>query len=158
MAIFETRNGQAQVVWGDGLGLQSTFNSRVHGWNPNACSIYSIDGVIPSLGFLQKTQWTPSITQSQLVAHISIFRRGNLMLMYLLWPLTKKFQNWIVNQSTAQNFTVYILCIPDLYKSYLASVRCFSSHRRCDVAGKSKIFLSGPTKQLSWVESLSVFV
>ena len=26
---------------------------------------------------------------------------------YVLWPLAKKFQNWIVDRSTARNFTVY---------------------------------------------------
>ena len=26
---------------------------------------------------------------------------------YVLWPLAKKLQNWIVEQSTARNFTVY---------------------------------------------------
>ena len=25
---------------------------------------------------------------------------------YVLWPLAKKFQNWIVDQSTARDFTV----------------------------------------------------
>ena len=27
---------------------------------------------------------------------------------YVLWPLAKKFLNWIVDRSTARNFTVYI--------------------------------------------------
>ena len=39
-----------------------------------------------------------------------IFRRlmkGNFD-AYVLWPLTKKFQNWIVDWSTARDFTVVI--------------------------------------------------
>ena len=45
---------------------------------------------------------------SRLVAHQSIFR----MLMkgkfdaYVLWPLAKSFQNWIVDRSTACDFTI----------------------------------------------------
>ena len=26
---------------------------------------------------------------------------------YVLWPLAKKFQNWIVDRSTARDFTVF---------------------------------------------------
>ena len=29
-----------------------------------------------------------------------------MLIAYLLWPLAKKFQNWIVDQSTVHNFTV----------------------------------------------------
>ena len=47
-------------------------------------------------------------SMSQLVAHFQIFRR--LMKWkfdaYVLWPLAKKFQNWIVDRSTARDFTV----------------------------------------------------
>ena len=49
-----------------------------------------------------------SSSMSRLVAHYQIFRR--LMKwkfdVYVLWPLTKKFQNWIVDRSTARDFTV----------------------------------------------------
>ena len=45
---------------------------------------------------------------SLLVALPRIFRRlmKGKFDAYVLWPLAKKFQNWIVDQSTARNFTV----------------------------------------------------
>ena len=45
---------------------------------------------------------------SHLVAHQSIFRmfmKGKFD-AYVLWPLAKSFQNWIVDRSTARDFTV----------------------------------------------------
>ena len=45
--------------------------------------------------------------QSRLVAHPSIFRmfmKGKFD-AYELWPLAQSFQNWIVDQSTAHDFT-----------------------------------------------------
>ena len=45
---------------------------------------------------------------SRLVAHWGIFRlfmKGNFD-AYVLWPLNKMVQNWIVDWSTAHNFTV----------------------------------------------------
>ena len=45
---------------------------------------------------------------SQLVAHSRIFRlfmKGKFD-AYVLWPLAKRVQNWIVDRSTARNFTV----------------------------------------------------
>ena len=50
-----------------------------------------------------------SSSMSWLVAHFQIFRmlmKGKLN-AYVLWPLTKTHQNWIVDQSTAHDFTVY---------------------------------------------------
>ena len=46
---------------------------------------------------------------SRLVAHFQIFRRlmKGKFDAYVLWPLAKKFQNWIVDRSTARDFTVY---------------------------------------------------
>jgi len=46
---------------------------------------------------------------SQLVAHLRIFRlfmKGKFD-AYVLWPLAKRVQNWIVDRSTARDFTVY---------------------------------------------------
>ena len=45
---------------------------------------------------------------SWLVAHFQIFRRlmKGKFDAYVLWPLTKKFQNWIVDRSTARDFMV----------------------------------------------------
>ena len=45
---------------------------------------------------------------SWLVAHIRIFRRfiKGKFDAYVLWPLAKKFQNWLVDQSIAREFTV----------------------------------------------------
>ena len=49
-----------------------------------------------------------SSSLSWLVAHFQIFRRltKGKFDAYVLWPLAKKFQNWIVDRSTARNFTV----------------------------------------------------
>ena len=60
-----------------------------------------------------------SSSLSQLVAYFQIFR----MLMkekfdaYVLWPLAKKFQNWIVDRSTARNFCCrYKLWKPEILR------------------------------------------
>ena len=48
---------------------------------------------------------------SRLVAHFHIFRlfmKGNFD-AYVLWPLDKMVQNWIVYRSTARDFTVTVL-------------------------------------------------
>ena len=45
------------------------------------------------------------------VPYFQIFRRlmkGKID-AYVLWPLAKKFQNWIVDRSTARDFTVYLV-------------------------------------------------
>ena len=45
---------------------------------------------------------------SRLVAHLRIFRlfmKGKFD-AYVLWPLAKRVQNWIVDRSTARDFTV----------------------------------------------------
>ena len=49
-----------------------------------------------------------SSRQSRLVANLRIFRllmKGKFD-AYVLWPLTKRVQNWILDQSTARDFTV----------------------------------------------------
>jgi hypothetical protein len=41
---------------------------------------------------------------------------------YVLWPLAKKFQNWIVDRSTARDFTVsYSTLVKIEYGSFLCS-------------------------------------
>jgi hypothetical protein len=49
-----------------------------------------------------------SSSLSRLVAHFQIFRRlmKGKFDAYVLWPLAKKFQNWIVDRSTARDVTV----------------------------------------------------
>ena len=46
---------------------------------------------------------------SRLVASFQVFRRlmKGKFDAYVLWLLTKKFQNWIVDRSTARDFTVW---------------------------------------------------
>ena len=53
-----------------------------------------------------------SSSLSWLVAHFQIFRRlmKRKFDAYVLWPLAKKFQNFIVDQSTARDFTVFKYC------------------------------------------------
>ena len=50
----------------------------------------------------------PKNSLSWLVTPFQIFRRlvKGKFDAYVLWPLAKKFQNWIVDQSTAREFTV----------------------------------------------------
>ena len=61
---------------------------------------------------------------SRLVAHPRIVRRlmkGNFD-PYVLWPLTKKFQNWIVDQSTARKFTVLFEVKTSVYRTWNVSL------------------------------------
>ena len=58
-----------------------------------------------------------SKSTSRLVAHprnFRLFMKGKFD-AYLLWPLAKRVQNWIVARSTAHNFTVDILIINKLH-------------------------------------------
>ena len=70
---------------------------------------------------------------SWLVACFQIFRRfmkGKLY-AYVLWPLAKKFQNWIVDRSTACDFTV--MQMPNLkFQSYWDSLE----HSRVNESAK----------------------
>ena len=71
---------------------------------------------------------------SRLVAHLRIFRllmKGKFD-AYVLWPLAKWVQNWIVDRSTARDFTVYPnqnQCKNIFFKSKLWSCRNFSKRR-----------------------------
>ena len=59
-----------------------------------------------------------SSSLSWLVAHSRIFRlfmKGKFD-TYLLWPLTRRVQNWIEDQSTACYFTVYCVEEPIFVK------------------------------------------
>ena len=58
--------------------------------------------------YVHKYRKVVSSRLSRLVAHIMIFRRfmKGKFNANVLWPLAKKFQNWIVDQSTAHDFTV----------------------------------------------------
>ena len=54
-----------------------------------------------------------SSSLSRLVAHFWIFRlfmKGNFD-AYVLWPLAKRVKNWIVDRSTACDFTVFKCCL-----------------------------------------------
>ena len=49
-----------------------------------------------------------SRSTSRLVAHLRVFRllmKGRFD-AYVLWPLTKRFKNWIVDRSSARDYTV----------------------------------------------------
>ena len=56
-----------------------------------------------------------SRSTSRLVAHPSIFRMFMMGKFdaYVPWPLSKSFQNWIVDRSTARNFTVCLFQSPE---------------------------------------------
>jgi len=76
---------------------------------------------------------------SQLVARFQIFRRlmKGKFDAYVLWPLFKKFQNWIVDRSTARDVTVNDLkwLLNDFnwfirhIESHLESYRVLWSHK-----------------------------
>ena len=54
-----------------------------------------------------------SSSLSRLVAHLRIFRlfiKGKFD-TYVLWPLAQRVQNWIVDRSTARDFTVTVIGI-----------------------------------------------
>ena len=70
-----------------------------------------------NLNFNLRYRKITSSRLSWLVAHPRIFRlfmKGNFD-AYALWPLDKTIQNWIVDRSTARNFTVYNAKIRDAY-------------------------------------------
>ena len=57
---------------------------------------------------------------SRLVAHLRIIRlfmKGKFD-AYVLWSLAQRVQNWIVDRSTARDFTVCYICIPTILKDY----------------------------------------
>ena len=59
--------------------------------------------------FLHTYRKVASSRLSWLVAHLRIFRvfmKGKVD-AYVLWPLAKRVQNWIVDHSTARDFTAY---------------------------------------------------
>ena len=66
-----------------------------------------------------------SSSMSRLVAHFQTFRRlmKRKFDAYVLWPLAKKFQNWIVDGSTARDFTVYFSIFSLKYSSLLGNER-----------------------------------
>ena len=47
---------------------------------------------------------------------------------YALWPLAKKFQNWIVDRSTARNFTVFEMTISMGSRSIWNWIDIFLTH------------------------------
>ena len=80
-------------------------------------------GLVQKLGLIrQNYRKVASSSLSRIVAHFQIFRslmKGKFD-AYVLWPLAKKFQNWIVDRSTALNFTVHVLA-KILKKNWLTS-------------------------------------
>ena len=63
---------------------------------------------VSSLIYFFNYRKVASSSLSRLVAHFQISRRlmKGKFDAYVLWPLAKKFQNWIVDRSTARDFTV----------------------------------------------------
>ena len=58
-----------------------------------------------SLKDFSKLRKVASSSLSRLVAHFRWLMKGKFD-TYVLWPLATKFQNWIVDRSTARDFTV----------------------------------------------------
>ena len=58
---------------------------------------------------------------SWLVAHPRIFRllMNRKFDAYVLWPLTKRFQNWIIDRSTARDFMVSCLLLRAVNSNFL---------------------------------------
>ena len=59
-------------------------------------------------GYVYHKVTSSSMSELDLVAHFQIFRRlmKGKFDAYVLWPLTKKFQDLTVDRSTARDFTV----------------------------------------------------
>ena len=91
---IRTESGKSMSIQVPNVMKQAIF---LYSEVPNNCTAYFIT-----------YRKIASSSMSWLVAHIQIFRRlmKGKFDAYVLWPLTKKFQNWIVNWSTARNFTV----------------------------------------------------
>jgi hypothetical protein len=58
---------------------------------------------------------------------------------YVLWPLAKKFQNWIVDRSTARDFTVRIIVIHYQY---------YNSHSSLSLGVSKKCIVFEPSLYL----------
>ena len=91
---IRTESGKSMSIQVPNVMKQAIF---LYSEVPNNCTAYFIT-----------YHKIASSSMSWLVAHIQIFSRlmKGKFDAYVLWPLTKKFQNWIVNWSTARNFTV----------------------------------------------------
>ena len=76
--------------------------------------------VLIAMVFICQHRKVASSRLSRLVVHPKIFRRlmKGKFYPYVLWPLTQKFQNLIVDRSTARDFTVMI------FSFYLSDQRC----------------------------------
>ena len=74
-----------------------------------------------------------SSSMSRLVARFQIFRRliKGKFDAYVLWPLAKKVQNWIVDRSTARDFTVIKFCsgASSFYGNWICNLGWFSPVR-----------------------------
>ena len=80
---------------------------------PNFCGLPRIYWLYQDYRLYRKTTYrkVASSRLSWLVAHPSTFRmfiKGKFD-TYALWSLTRSFQNWTVDQSTARDFTVHCL-------------------------------------------------
>ena len=96
-------------------GLQ---NRRKEGlvWIIQLCTLRSLINGYLGYKHTERNRYhkVSSWSTSRLVAHLTIFRlfmKGKFD-AYVLWPLTKRVQNWIVNRSTARDFTVIKNGIP----------------------------------------------
>ena len=91
---IRTESGKSMSIQVPNVMKQAIF---LYSEVPNNCTAYFIT-----------YRKIASSSMSWLVAHSQIFSRlmKGKFDAYVLWPLTKKFQNWIVNWSTACNFTV----------------------------------------------------
>ena len=84
--------------------LSWPFNS-IDGW---CIKSISWQNLMPKCNFNTAYFKVASSRLFRLVAHLRILRlfmKGKFD-GYVLWPLVKRFQNWIVDQSTAPDFTV----------------------------------------------------
>ena len=96
-----------------------------------------------------------SSSVSWLVAHQSIFRmfmKGKFD-AYVLWPLAKRVQNWIVDWSTAHDFTVHTFHGKFCKCSQVITLRAFC-YAVSHLLFKPGLFMSTQSKP-QWVQTIS---
>ena len=103
------------------------------------------------LGLVSRYRKVSSSRLSWLVAHLRIFRlfmKGKFD-VYVLWPLAKRVQNWIVDRFTARDFT--LLMIHFFYVKFMNQVPHLPKYgwkRNCDSSVIEK--RSEVSRVISW--------
>ena len=98
----------ADIIWPHFIGLSQEAEKEQWGQNRNKVVFELLSSNFCPLLILIHTVKSRAV---DLVGQSRIFRlfmKGKFD-AYVLWPLTKRFQNWIVDRSTARDFTVCLI-------------------------------------------------